>query len=225
MNNEHLGGVECRSPLHSRAYSMARHRRAGARAGAVSAPACGGWLRPPVLAGPLAAARPHFGASAAAPSVGRMGGPLRGFAVARPRPAPPVGSGLGLALAAARCAPRPALLPRGGSCAWRFPPRRPSLPLSWVWRSAALRRAGASLRLPGGVFRRCSGGWRGLRRAGIQSEWLCHSPWLRQGGIHAIRAPGPLAYPHAPHSLSASAYSIVTSGLSCCNAFCTFARS
>ena len=151
MINEHLGGEECRSPLLSRAYSMARHRRAGARAGAVSAPACGGWLRPPVLAGPLAAARPHFGASAAAPSVGRMGGPLRGFAFARPRPAPPVGSGLGLAFAAAQCAPRAA-----GS-----PP-----PLAAL---VAGRRCGPPLgaprcRLPGSGGRRRSAGL-GLRFA------------------------------------------------------------
>lgn len=77
----------------------------------------------------------------------------------------------------------------------------------------------------GGLGRRC-GGVAALRQlggsaAGIQSVATLKA---RQGGpgIHANRYA--LASPHS-QSLSAKAYSIVTSGRSCCNASCTLRRS
>ena len=126
-----------------------------------------------------------------------------------------------LRLAAAGAPPPPPLRGLRGGCAAACPSR--------------LRRGafgGASprfLRPPaprlGGLGRRC-GGVAALRQlggsaAGIQSVATLKA---RQGGpgIHANRYA--LASPHS-QSLSAKAYSNVTSGRSCCNASCTLRRS
>lgn len=69
---------------------------------------------------------------------------------------------------------------------------------------------------------------RAFRRVARLSPHRHTKRWLRHPGCAGaayMRTAFALAYPHAPHSLSASAYSIVTSGLSCCSAACTFARS
>ena len=105
-----------------------------------------------------------------------MGGPLRGFAIARPRPGPPVGSGLGVAVAWPGVAPPP---PRGrlavrrgsaravGALAWCA--LRPVLPRVPRRPPAALppRCCGSPPRRPSPSF---PSAWRSaaLRRAGLR---------------------------------------------------------
>ena len=145
----------CRSPHLTRAYSMARHRRAGAR-GAVlrPSPLRGGWLRPgpprwpacrcsaPLRGPPL---RLQRWAACAAPS---PSGP--GFAFACARPAPPVGSGLGLVVPSARCAPPPRAAPRCWSLARRVPPSAPLAAGRGALAVGGAPPAGASLCSPAG---------------------------------------------------------------------------
>ena len=217
----------CRSPHLTHAFSMARHRRAGAR-GAVlrPSPLRGGWLRP----GPPRWPACRCSAPIRGLRCGSSGGPhgqprpLWGRGPLSPARGPRRLWGRALALRSRRPGVPPRRAPLRVACRWRggSPPRRPSPLVGGALAVGGAPPGGASLCLPGGVFRRCGGGWRGVRRAGIQSRWLRHPGFA---GAAYMRTANALAYSHAPHSLSASAYNIVTSGLSCCSAACTFARS
>ena len=154
-------------------------RRRGAARGAPLRPrrCCGGCLRPgPPRWAPCPVLGPTAGPPPGLQKVGRMGGPLRGFAIARPRPGPPVGSGLGVAVAWPGVAPPP---PRGrlavrrgsaravGALAWCA--LRPVLPRVPRRPPAALppRCCGSPPRRPSPSF---PSAWRSaaLRRAGLR---------------------------------------------------------
>lgn len=137
---------------------------------------------------------------------------------------PPRRCGLPSALSPARCGRGPPSAAPAGA-ARRLRRRLPfAAPPRGLWRGCApLSQAPGPA--AGGVGRRC-GGVAALRQlggsaAGIQSVATLKA---RQGGpgIHANRYA--LASPHS-QSLSAKAYSNVTSGRSCCNASCTLRRS
>ena len=214
-----LRGCACRLRRHQRPAPVPVAARLAWPIGACARPPLRR-LPPPVRrAAGRAAARPGAGPARAALCCGSPLG-CSGLAALALRAAagspPPC-----LRLAAAGAPPPPPLRGLRGGCAAACPSR--------LRRGAFGGAAPRFLRPPaprlGGLGRRC-GGVAALRQlggsaAGIQSVATLKA---RQGGpgIHAIRYA--LASPHS-QSLSAKAYSNVTSGRSCCNASCTLRRS
>ena len=223
MNTQGEGSVVVRSPPSENRWPAVDGRALGRPR---FAPAFGGWLRP---GRPRWPACPVLGrASRPAPGLQRWGAwaaPLRGVRFRPPAPRAACGVGAWLGVRGSSVCPPPRATPARGVVRVAVPPSAPlaaaclglalgGAPPGWGFASLARRGVPPLRRRLARLAPR-----RHTKRVALPL------PWLRQGGIHATRAAGPLASPHAPHSLSASAYSIVTSGLSCCSAFCTFARS
>lgn len=147
MNNEHLGGEECRSPLLT---PLRKSAIDGPPLGRPScAPAEGGWLRrgrPRWSASPVLGrnSRPVPGHQ----KVGRMGSPLRGSAIACPRPRAAYGVGPVPGVRGGLVCPPPRATPARGVVRVAVPPsaalacacRRPGGRRRSAGRGAALRR-------------------------------------------------------------------------------------
>ena len=245
MINEPLEGVECRSPLHSprlthpsqdQTWKVCFVRAAGSWA----------WLRPlpPMAALASVQARRPSPCPCSAPTSGAL---RRASSVAAGRRAMPVAPcsaaagplPRGCLAARAACGSPPVLVAASAPPARRLAPTRgvarrrvPPWAAAWLVAAAALVVGGAP---PWGLTT-CP---HGSSAAAAAARWLRppgppgdrHTK--RRYALGATEPPPaymraglrPLASPHPPHSLSARAYSIVTSGRSCSSAAWTFARS